>query len=262
MAKRLFVAARLKNRGAGTYPDSPQETLDSLNITRPVSLYLVRHKASFPPRGQKIEEKAPPPLSPFYGAPAGPGDGSPPAPPVAGGGVFHLDSEGHPFLVRRLWFALLVAGGTAWSVPLNEQEVYIRWARFRFGLTGKAECVMRAQLRLEDGPKGCEAGMKMAQPRSVYEADIQAYADPTMPDGAEQHSRLSRRILKSLQAWVLENPKRRAAWMEAYAAAYLRDAKGEGGMTNYEYFRLLQRLYNEESGKVAGFNPVSSTVPQ
>lgn len=146
---------------------------------------------------------------------------------------------------------------------MNEQELFIRWARFRYGLTDSGTALIRAQLRLENGRKGSEAGFNPIKVQGVYSGDVQAYADPTMPDGAEQHCRLARKITRHLMNWVLLDPKRRAEWMEIYAADYLcGSTSGDKKRNNYEYFRLLQRLFNEEKCKITTckYNPITGTT--
>lgn len=154
-----------------------------------------------------------------------------------------------------------LVGFSAAALPLNVQEVHIRWAVFRYGVD---ESIMRAVLRVENGPKGFEAGMNNVPAVSPYTGDLPGYVDPTQPDGALQHGRLSRRIVRHVQRWVFDNPKRREEWLWDFAHAYHGAAKSPGGKdwlgtTDKAYYNTLARVWREErASKRKAFAPFTN----
>lgn len=152
---------------------------------------------------------------------------------------------------------LILLPSLAAPLPLNVQEVHIRWARFRYNLNDRGESFIRAHLRLENGRKGSEAGLNPIRPQS-YESrsDPQAYSDITAPNGTEQHGRLTRRLIRKLQEHVLDDPKRRAEFMIYWAQCM--KAKSTPPM---KYMRLLQKLEKQEwkhiveRNKNGGYDP-------
>jgi hypothetical protein len=152
-------------------------------------------------------------------------------------------------------------------VPLNEQELFIRIAKFRYNLQLQTEALMRAQLRLENGRKGSEAGLNKITPnRFLHPGDPQAYSDAWAADGAEQHIRLARRILKEMQREVFRDKATRTRFLVRYAANYLRGgnkarSKKDKAAENWKYYESLEKIWQEEMVKLekrdndAGYNP-------
>jgi hypothetical protein len=140
------------------------------------------------------------------------------------------------------------------QLPLKHDDVFIRWAKFRYNLSRDAEALMRAQRRLENGRERSEFGINPIKPTS-YEhiGDPQAYADPTAPHGSEQYGRWARRLGRELQNYTFSNPQRRADFLIWYSAHYLSGSKKD----NFAYFRLLQALFKDERRKMKGkkYNP-------
>jgi hypothetical protein len=161
-------------------------------------------------------------------------------------------------IARLMWF---VAGGGVCALSLNVQEVHIRWAVFRYGVD---ERILRAVLRAENGPKGFEGGMNNVQATSPYSGDLAGYVDPTMPDGALQHGRLSRRIVRHVQRWVFTHPKRRDEWLWDFAHDYHGASKGPTGKdwlgtTDKAYYATLARVWSEErKAKGRAFAPFTA----
>ncbi len=161
---------------------------------------------------------------------------------------------------------LLVLATNAIALPLNEQEIFIRYCEFRYNLIDEAVVLLRAQLRLENGRRGSEAGLNTITPTSYdHPGDPQAYSDYG-PLGSEQHVRLTRRILKDLQKFILNDPKLRRRFLIRYAANYLRGglkAKNdeERGAANWQYFESLDKISAEERERRkhdGGYDPFRS----
>lgn len=164
---------------------------------------------------------------------------------------------------------LVLMAPTAAGLPLDEQAVVIRWARFRYNLTDQGEAFLRTILRKENGRKGSEAGLNPHTPTSFeHHGDPQAYADITAPEGSEQQTRLTRRIVRDLQDFVFNNPKRRVDFLIYFAEGYLAgglEAKSEKARRkeNWNYFRSIQQIVKQERGYVAGrvYNPILPCEP-
>ena len=132
------------------------------------------------------------------------------------------------------------------SPEIDVKEVYIRWAVHRHALIPDVEYLMRAQLRLENGGPCYEAGMKTPEHPEKPMGDAGAYVDLTMPGvGAVQYSRLSRRMLLSMQKWIMEDPYRRREWMKRYTEAYHAGTKEE----NQTYCTDLYGIWLQERAK-------------
>jgi len=154
----------------------------------------------------------------------------------------------------------LILPSVAHALKLDKQAMNIRYARSRYGLIDEVEALMRAQLRLENGRKGSEAGLNPIRPTSFRDkGDPQAYAD-LGPDGAEQHVRLARRMLRDLSRYVMRNAWSRKQFMKHYSARYLGRGKGPGGKSGKAghdaYYAELSKLYAAELPKVKKYNPV------
>jgi len=140
----------------------------------------------------------------------------------------------------------------------------IRWSRFRYNLTDHGEAFLRTILRKENGRRGSEAGLNPIRPTSFeHPGDPQAYADITAIEGSEQQTRLTRRIIRDLQDFVLKDPKRRADFLVYFSSRYL--AGGLKAKTakvrrkeNWDYFRCIQTIFKQEREQVAGriYNPL------
>lgn len=160
------------------------------------------------------------------------------------------------------------------ALSLDVQMVHIHWAVYRFNVE---ESIERACLRMENGRKGSEAGFNpipLVDSTNALSSDVASYADPTMPQGASQHARLARRIIRHTQRWIFDNPKRREEWLEEWAKSYLgggkfryKDENGKevvvtGDKANYLYYRELSKIWKQEREAVKqrdrgdGFNPV------
>ena len=148
------------------------------------------------------------------------------------------------------------------ALTLHEPEVMVRWARFRYNFTDHMTALLRAQLRLEDGPRGQEAGLKfIAFKRYTDKGDPQALADSTAPEGSEQYSRLARRINRQAQREVFSDEWTRNRFLRRHAKRYVGNGVGPGGTTGKKahraYYLLLKKLYLEELPIVqAGFDPI------
>lgn len=120
--------------------------------------------------------------------------------------------------------------------PLGEQRPYIQWALYRYPVHAP---LFIATLRYESGRVGSEAGLnpvKMFTYGSLTQ-DPQAYADPTMPDGALQHSRLARRIILQTQEFVLDDQWKRNEFFKDLAKKMSYDVD------------TLKKVYGEEQGR-------------
>lgn len=174
---------------------------------------------------------------------------------------------------KLIVFCLLLCSSgwtpSAIGLPLNEQEVVIRWSRFRYNLTDHGEAFLRTILRKENGRKGSEAGLNPHTPTSFeHRGDPQAYADITAPEGSEQQTRLTRRIYRDLQDFVFQDPQRRAGFLVYFSGRYL--AGGLKAKTakarrkeNWDYFRSIQTIFKQEREHVAGrvYNPLQPCEP-
>jgi hypothetical protein len=144
------------------------------------------------------------------------------------------------------WLVAALVAGPA-SPAVNTREVGIRWAVQRHALMREVEYLLRAQLRLENGRPGSEAGMN--PPKSfrldydTFASDKGAYVDPTMPDGCVQYSRLSRRLLISMQRFILSDEWTRKKWLQYHVRTFHAGATPEA---NAKYYDLLKRLWAEE----------------
>lgn len=136
-------------------------------------------------------------------------------------------------------FILIFLCSTSLAQPLATQEVYIRWSVYRYRVD---EGFLRAVLRYESGCKGYEAGFnKIRDPLSPM-SDPQSYSDPTMPDGAIQQCRLSRRILLEVQNFVFMDPQRRNDFLVWWAAHY----HCNGDVATDTYSKELKQVFKEE----------------
>jgi len=117
--------------------------------------------------------------------------------------------------------------------PLGEQRPYIQWALYRYPVHAP---LLIATLRYEDGRVGSEAGLNPVKTFTYGSLmqDPQAYADPTMPDGALQHSRLARRIIMQTQEFVLDDQWRRNEFFKDLAKKMSYDLD------------VLKKVYGEE----------------
>lgn len=141
--------------------------------------------------------------------------------------------------MKRWFVVLMVLGASCLAQPLATQEVYIRWSVFRYQVN---ESFLRAVLRYENGCKGYEAGFNSIKNPDNKVADIASYADPTMPDGAIQQCRLSRRILSEVQEFVFSDPQRRNDFLVWWAAHY----HCNGDLATENYSKELRQVFKEE----------------
>lgn len=148
---------------------------------------------------------------------------------------------------------MLFIAGIAIGLSLDRQEIQIKWAVYRYCVD---ESFLRAVLRFEDGRQGLEAGfdpIKWVNPKNKWQ-DIQAYSDPTMPEGAEQHCRLSRRLIIHLQHWVFNDEFRRREWLKEWAKNYHSggdaDYKEGRDFNNRLYYQTLKTVWAEERLKI------------
>lgn len=144
---------------------------------------------------------------------------------------------------------LLLVCGVASTVSLEEQEVKIRWACWRYRVN---EPLLRAVLRLENGKRGSEAGLNPVRPTSVYgNHDVQSYSDPTAPDGSEQHCRLARRIVWAAQEFIFKDEYTRLQFARFFARTYHSNSSDQNNM---DYARLLLKVWSEERKYVRARN--------
>jgi hypothetical protein len=135
--------------------------------------------------------------------------------------------------------------GAALCLPLDAQEVHIRWCVYRYGVD---EGILRAVLQAENGPRGFEAGFNNAKVTSPYAGDPSGYCDPAMPDGCLQQARLSRRVVLHLQRWVFSDTKRREEWLWDFANDYHGAGAGKDwlGHTDKDYYNLLSATWQRQ----------------
>lgn len=163
-------------------------------------------------------------------------------------------------------FLFLFIPASLWAEPISFdwEELYFRWARFRYNMTDDSEALMRAWRRKENGRKGSEFGMNVIRPQSYeHSSDPQAYFDPTAPEGSEQWGRWSRRYIRELQRFVCSDPDRRAQFLIQFSANFYagghkaRTQKQRDG-ENWSYFRSVQAIWAQERKRVRErmYNPI------